>query len=138
MTPKKTPKKKTSEAPSYTEAVKELEQILGAIEGSEVDLDLLAGRVERASELVKMLKARIKATEMKVARVVEDLREATEKEPGNDTGKEEAGSGTASSGTENTVTDGEPPLEDDLFGEEDHGDSGDVDDTGGPDEQVPF
>ena len=116
MTPKK---KKTPEAPSYTEAVKELEQILGAIEGSEVDLDLLAGRVERASELVKMLKARIKATEMKVARVVEDLREASE--------KEEAGSGKDS--------DNEPPLEDDLFGGEDHGDA---DNPGGPDEQVPF
>ncbi len=116
-------KKKTPEAPSYTEAVKELEQILGAIEGSEVDLDLLAGRVERASELVKMLKARIKATEMKVARVVEDLREASEKE----TEKEEAGSGMASGE--------EPPLEDTLFDGED---SGDHRDPGGPDEQVPF
>ena len=65
---------------SYSGAVKELEEILGEIEGADVDIDLLAGRVERASELVKLLKARIRSTEVKVARVVEELREATEEE----------------------------------------------------------
>lgn len=118
MTPRN---KKTPEAPSYTEAVKELEQILGTIEGSDVDLDRLAGRVERASELVKLLKARIKATEMKVARVVEDLREASE--------KEEAGPGM-NQGDEPPPE--EPPPEEDLFNGENRGD------PGPPDEQVPF
>ena len=44
----------------------------------DVDLDRLAGRVERASELVRLLKARIRDTELKVVKVVEELREESE------------------------------------------------------------
>ena len=62
----------------YTEAVKELDSILTEIEDADVDLDRLAGRVERASELVKLLKKRIRDTEMKVMKVVEELRETTD------------------------------------------------------------
>lgn len=59
----------------YTEAVRELDEILTEIERADVDLDRLAGRVERASELVKLLKARIRETELKVTRIVEELKE---------------------------------------------------------------
>jgi exodeoxyribonuclease VII small subunit len=59
----------------YTEAVRELDEILTEIERADVDLDRLAGRVERASELVKLLKARIRETELKVTRIVEELEE---------------------------------------------------------------
>ncbi|MBN2490327.1 MAG: exodeoxyribonuclease VII small subunit [Planctomycetes bacterium] len=63
---------------SYAEAVRELDAILGELEGTDVDLDRLAGRVERAAELVGVLKARIRAAETKVTRVVEALREEAE------------------------------------------------------------
>jgi exodeoxyribonuclease VII small subunit len=59
----------------YTEAIRELDEILAEIERADVDLDRLAGRVERASELVKLLKARIRETEVKVTRIVEELQE---------------------------------------------------------------
>ena len=71
----------------YTEAVKELDSILTEIEDADVDLDRLAGRVERASELVKLLKKRIRDTELKVMKVVEELREnAAGPEAGNAAG----------------------------------------------------
>jgi len=59
----------------YTDAIRELDEILAEIERADVDLDRLAGRVERASELVKLLKARIRETEVKVTRIVEELEE---------------------------------------------------------------
>ncbi len=64
-----------STPPSYSEAIRELDEILAEIERADVDLDRLAGRVERASELVKLLKARIRDTEVKVTRVVEELQQ---------------------------------------------------------------
>jgi len=62
----------------YAEAVRELDEILAELESTDVDLDRLAGRVERAAELVRVLKARIRDAEMKVTRVVEALREEAE------------------------------------------------------------
>jgi exodeoxyribonuclease VII small subunit len=57
----------------YSEAVKELESILESIESEEIDLDQLAGKVQRAADLIRLCRDRIKATEMKVAKVVKDL-----------------------------------------------------------------
>ena len=58
---------------AYREAVRELEDILESIESTEVDLDQLAAKVERAAELIRLCRDRIRSTEMKVVKVVKEL-----------------------------------------------------------------
>lgn len=54
----------TDHEPSgYAEAVAELEAILAEIEGAEVDVDLLAAKVERANVLIGFCRSRISAAQ---------------------------------------------------------------------------
>lgn len=57
----------------YSDAVSELEQLLEDIDGEEVDLDDLAVKVERASELIRVCRDKIEHTEMQVRTIIEDL-----------------------------------------------------------------
>jgi len=57
----------------YEEALADLDRILEELEGEETDLDSLAARVARASELVRHCKARIQATELEVEKVLEEM-----------------------------------------------------------------
>jgi len=57
----------------YGAAVLEIEQILSSIDRDEIDLDLLGQKVERAVELLKVCRARLKATEARVTQVLKDL-----------------------------------------------------------------
>ncbi len=59
--------------PSYVEAVEELDRILDEIEADDVDIDVLADRVSRAAELIRLCRARIAATRLEVERVVAEL-----------------------------------------------------------------
>ena len=68
-----TDKKKKGDEPSYAEASAELEQILHDIESGEIDLDLLADKVERAALLLQTCRQKLAATETKVKKVVADL-----------------------------------------------------------------
>ncbi len=63
------------ETPSYSSAVSELRSILGKLESEEVDVDLLAGRVRRAVELIGICRERITVAEMEVRRIVAELDE---------------------------------------------------------------
>ena len=60
---------------SYSNAISELEEILEQIEGDDVDLDDLAVKVERASELVEICRDKIDKTEMQVKTIIDDLRD---------------------------------------------------------------
>ena len=60
---------------SYSNAISELEEILDQIEGDDVDLDDLAVKVERASELVEVCRDKIDKTEMQVKTIIDDLRD---------------------------------------------------------------
>jgi len=71
----------TDDTPGYAEAMAELEDILGALEGDQLDVDVLAERVRRASELIKTCRARISRAQSDVDRIVSDL-EAFEQELG--------------------------------------------------------
>lgn len=62
-----------SEEPKFGEALKELEQIVRAIESDEVDLDELADKVDRASDLVQLCRERISATELRVKSIIDGL-----------------------------------------------------------------
>lgn len=63
---------------AYSEAIDELETILDEIEGDDVDLDDLADKVERASELVEICRDKIDNTEMQVQSIIDDLRSENE------------------------------------------------------------
>ena len=62
-----------SPEPGYGEAMEELEAILAELEGDDLDVDVLAARVQRASELLKTCRARIVRAQQDVDRIVADL-----------------------------------------------------------------
>ena len=59
---------------SYTEAIQELEAIVTEIEEGEITIDTLSEKVKRASELIKICKAKLTATEEDVNKILEDLK----------------------------------------------------------------
>jgi exodeoxyribonuclease VII small subunit len=73
----------TASEPGYGEAMVELEAILDELEGDQLDVDLLAERVQRASELLKVCRARIARAQQDVDRIVSDLEDfdASEDDP---------------------------------------------------------
>lgn len=57
----------------YADAMAELEAILDDLEDDDLDVDLLASRVERASTLIQVCRDRIGAAKLQVERVVASL-----------------------------------------------------------------
>jgi exodeoxyribonuclease VII small subunit len=57
----------------YGEALAELEAILDEIEDDAVDVDVLAARVTRAAELLRVCRDRITAARVEVEQIVADL-----------------------------------------------------------------
>jgi exodeoxyribonuclease VII small subunit len=56
----------------YSEALEELEGILASIESGNVDIDTLSQRVTRATELIKICRARLLKVESDVKGVLEN------------------------------------------------------------------
>jgi exodeoxyribonuclease VII small subunit len=59
--------------PGYAEAMAELEEILDELEGDHLDVDVLAERVRRASELLTTCRDRIARAQADVDKIVADL-----------------------------------------------------------------
>lgn len=59
----------------YTEALDELQQIVAEIEDGEITVDELSIKVKRASELLKICKAKLSATEENVEQILKELEE---------------------------------------------------------------
>jgi exodeoxyribonuclease VII small subunit len=57
----------------YAEALAELEEILGELEGDEVDVDTLAQHVQRASTLIEMCRERIGSARLRIEEVVAQI-----------------------------------------------------------------
>ncbi|MEY3680739.1 MAG: exodeoxyribonuclease VII small subunit [Ilumatobacteraceae bacterium] len=57
----------------YAAALEELEAILGELEESDVDVDVLADRVARASELIRVCRDRIGHAKLQIEKVVAGL-----------------------------------------------------------------
>ena len=57
----------------YAEAMTELDGILDELEGDHLDVDVLAERVRRAAELIKLCRSRIARAQNDVNRIVTDL-----------------------------------------------------------------
>ena len=59
--------------PGYADALGELDAILRELEGSDVDVDRLADRVERAAELIALCRAKITTADLQIRQVTADL-----------------------------------------------------------------
>ena len=64
----------------YADAMRELDEILEELERDDLDVDVLAARVQRASELIQLCRGRIARAQSDVDRVVTDL-ESLERDP---------------------------------------------------------
>jgi exodeoxyribonuclease VII small subunit len=77
-------KKKKGDEPTYAEASAELEGILHEIESGQIDLDVLAEKVERAAALLGACRARLAATETKVKKITAEVSAAMDAERADD------------------------------------------------------
>jgi len=59
--------------PTFNQAVEELENILEQIESGELDVDELAGKVKRASELLRLCQSKLRATEEEIDKIIEEM-----------------------------------------------------------------
>jgi exodeoxyribonuclease VII small subunit len=64
---------KKTDSKSYGEAAARLEEILGKIEEGEVDIDELSGLVGEAAGLVTLCRDKIRAAEVQVKTITEQL-----------------------------------------------------------------
>lgn len=64
---------KKDEEIGYAEALAELEKILAELERADVDVDMLATRVQRASELIRLCRDRIGNARTRIEDVVGGL-----------------------------------------------------------------
>ena len=64
---------KSKTPPRYGEAAAELETILQEIETGEVDIDDLTRKVERAAELIRLCRDKLRATEVRVKKIVDEM-----------------------------------------------------------------
>ncbi len=85
---------------SYSEASRELDEIVAFFEQRDVDVDLLVTRLERASAIVDELDRRLRRTRAQVEELVPKLQGATAERPssvaddeGHETGREPAPDG---------------------------------------------
>ena len=68
----------------YADAMNELEEILEHLEGDDLDVDALATRVERASQLIEVCRTRINKARVQVESVVAELEESVDSASGTD------------------------------------------------------
>jgi len=62
-----------SDPKGYVEALREIEGIIQEIDSNNVDIDILATRIKRASFLIHWCNERIEATEIVVEEIVADI-----------------------------------------------------------------
>jgi exodeoxyribonuclease VII small subunit len=58
---------------TYSQALNELEKIVRGIESEEVDVDVLAEKIKRASFLIKFCKDKLRTAEDEVKKVLSDM-----------------------------------------------------------------
>ncbi len=63
---------------SYSQALSELEKIVVEIESDKIDVDALAEKVRRASQLVKFCRAKLRSAEDEVKKALGELGEKEE------------------------------------------------------------
>jgi len=68
--------KDSNEEIPFTDAMRDLEQILREIEEDEVDIDALGARLKRAAELLELCRAKIRKAEVEVGQIVDQMQTA--------------------------------------------------------------
>ena len=58
---------------TFSEALEQLEEILGRIEGEEIDIDELAAELRRGAELLELCRGKIRRAEVEVTQIVQSL-----------------------------------------------------------------
>jgi exodeoxyribonuclease VII small subunit len=66
--------------PSYSEAFRELQEIVSEIETGEVSVDELSLKVKRASELIRLCREKLANTEEDVNKILKELENAAKEE----------------------------------------------------------
>lgn len=59
----------------YSEAIKEVEEIVNQIESNELDIDELTEKIRRASELLKFCKEKLHAAEEEINNIIDELQD---------------------------------------------------------------
>lgn len=72
----------------YADAMTELGEILDELERDDLDVDVLAERVKRASELIKLCRTRIARAQADVDKIVTDLESFGAAEPHTESGND--------------------------------------------------
>jgi exodeoxyribonuclease VII small subunit len=62
-----------AEVPNYADAFAELQQIVEDIENGQISVDELSEKVKRATQLIRICKAKLTATEEDVNKILKDL-----------------------------------------------------------------
>ena len=63
---------------NYAAAFEELQQIVGEMEMGNISIDDLAIKVKRAAELIHLCKSKLKATELDVQKILDELDETAD------------------------------------------------------------
>ncbi len=63
---------------TYNAAMEELESIVSKIENEEIDVDALADKVKRASQLSKLCNTKLKNTEDEVKKILAEMEKSAE------------------------------------------------------------
>jgi exodeoxyribonuclease VII small subunit len=63
---------------NYVEAFEELQEIVSEMETGNINIDELAIKVKRAAELIKICKSKLKATELDVQKILDELDDVPE------------------------------------------------------------
>jgi exodeoxyribonuclease VII small subunit len=63
---------------NYVAAFEELQEIVGEMETGNINIDELAIKVKRAAELIKICKSKLKATELDVQKILDELDDVTD------------------------------------------------------------
>lgn len=58
---------------TYGEAMKELQEIMQAVENEELDVDILMQKVKRAAELIKFCKDKLLKTNNEIQKVLDNI-----------------------------------------------------------------
>jgi exodeoxyribonuclease VII small subunit len=69
------------DTPGYAAALAELDSILLELEGSDVDVDHLAERVARASDLITLCREKISTAQLRIEQVTADLDAVPDADP---------------------------------------------------------
>lgn len=58
---------------NYTKAFEELQDIVSDLENGDISVDVLAKKVKRAAELIKICKTKLTSTEEDVSKILKEL-----------------------------------------------------------------